>query len=393
VVYHTGVGLNALYRGQPDLARRHFGAIPEHIASATFWHVSFGYLDYGIGLSYAWEGRFVLAAETLEPALARAEKQGDRNSQVACMIAAIFAHACLESGNDDQAHTLLAGKLEYIERFGVPEVIMASHRTLARLADKDGRQDVALDLLGSLRAIGESRGMIRLQVAALYELVQLHVLHGRIDTAAGYGTQLNALASAHSQGTTDPYSDWINLYSDLAHAQAALAPGGVRDIEEVLLTLDRATLAADRIQRGAESVEIRFLRAEALRQHGKIIDAQSVHEEAASLAQASGMTRILNEHGIARGPSFETFLSENAPLKAPVSDKEAVVRAAGILTLKEREVLTLLCRSLSNKEIALAMGIGEQTIKWHIKNLFAKLNAGTRKHAVARARLLGLVDF
>ncbi len=39
------------------------------------------------------------------------------------------------------------------------------------------------------------------------------------------------------------------------------------------------------------------------------------------------------------------------------------------------------------------MGIGEQTIKWHIKNLFAKLNAGTRKHAVARARLLGLVDF
>jgi LuxR family maltose regulon positive regulatory protein len=48
-------------------------------------------------------------------------------------------------------------------------------------------------------------------------------------------------------------------------------------------------------------------------------------------------------------------------------------------------------RALSNKEIALAMGIGEQTIKWHVKNLFGKLNAASRKHAVARARMLGLI--
>jgi len=392
VVYHTGVALNALYRGQPELARRHFGAIPDNLPSPAYWPVSYGYVAYGIGLSYAWEGRFVLAAETLGPALAQAEKEIDRYSQLACMIAAILAHACLESGYDAQAHTLLAGKLDFIDHFGVPEVIMAAHRTLARLADKDGRQDVALDLLGSLRAIGESRGMIRLQVAALYELVQLHVLHGRTDTAAGYSSQLHALASAHSQGAIDPYSDWINVYSDLARAQTALAPGGNRSLDEILPILDHAALAAERIRRGAESVEIRFLRAEALRRHGKVIDAQSVYEEAVSLAHASGMNRILHEHGIAPGSSLEPFLAESAPLKAPVSDKDAVVRAAGILTLKEREVLTLLCRSLSNKEIALAMGIGEQTIKWHIKNLFAKLNAGTRKHAVARARLLGLVD-
>ncbi len=37
------------------------------------------------------------------------------------------------------------------------------------------------------------------------------------------------------------------------------------------------------------------------------------------------------------------------------------------------------------------MDISEETVKWHIKNLFAKLNAGTRKHAVDRARLLGLL--
>jgi LuxR family maltose regulon positive regulatory protein len=63
-----------------------------------------------------------------------------------------------------------------------------------------------------------------------------------------------------------------------------------------------------------------------------------------------------------------------------------------VLTPKEREVLELLARNLSNKEIAQAIGIGEVTAKWHVKNLFAKLSAGTRKHAVRRAQLLGLLE-
>ena len=61
------------------------------------------------------------------------------------------------------------------------------------------------------------------------------------------------------------------------------------------------------------------------------------------------------------------------------------------LTPKEREVLELLARNLSNKEIARAMQIGEETIKWHLKNLFNKLGAGTRKQVVRRAQLLGLL--
>ena len=62
------------------------------------------------------------------------------------------------------------------------------------------------------------------------------------------------------------------------------------------------------------------------------------------------------------------------------------------LTPKEREVLELTARNLSNKEIGLAMQVGEQTIKWHMKNLFAKLDAGTRKQLVQRARILGLLE-
>jgi len=63
----------------------------------------------------------------------------------------------------------------------------------------------------------------------------------------------------------------------------------------------------------------------------------------------------------------------------------------GPLTPKESEVLALLDKGMSNKLIARAMDISDETVKWHVKNLFLKLSAGTRKHAVDRARLLGLV--
>jgi LuxR family maltose regulon positive regulatory protein len=52
----------------------------------------------------------------------------------------------------------------------------------------------------------------------------------------------------------------------------------------------------------------------------------------------------------------------------------------------------LLARNLSNKEIALGTQVGEETIKWHLKNLFGKLDAGTRKQVVRRAQLLGLLE-
>jgi LuxR family maltose regulon positive regulatory protein len=77
------------------------------------------------------------------------------------------------------------------------------------------------------------------------------------------------------------------------------------------------------------------------------------------------------------------------PASAPPAPRTTPTTA---LTPKEREVLELLARSLSNKEIGLAMQVGEETIKWHMKNLFAKLDAGTRKQVVQRARILGLLE-
>ena len=63
------------------------------------------------------------------------------------------------------------------------------------------------------------------------------------------------------------------------------------------------------------------------------------------------------------------------------------------LTPKERSILLLLARNYSNKEIAKSIAVSDETVKWHLKNLFTKLDADSRKHAVTRARSLGFISF
>jgi DNA-binding NarL/FixJ family response regulator len=61
------------------------------------------------------------------------------------------------------------------------------------------------------------------------------------------------------------------------------------------------------------------------------------------------------------------------------------------LTPREREVLHLLAAGLGNKEIAGRLAISDHTAKFHVSQILAKLNAGTRAEAVSIAMRRGLV--
>jgi len=61
------------------------------------------------------------------------------------------------------------------------------------------------------------------------------------------------------------------------------------------------------------------------------------------------------------------------------------------LTNREREVLILLSEGLTNKSIALRLGISENTVKFHVNAIMSKLGAQSRTEAVVRAARLGLI--
>jgi DNA-binding NarL/FixJ family response regulator len=55
------------------------------------------------------------------------------------------------------------------------------------------------------------------------------------------------------------------------------------------------------------------------------------------------------------------------------------------LTQRERDVLRLLADGLSNEEIGTRLHISPETVRTHVRKAMAKLDAGTRTHAVATA--------
>lgn len=62
------------------------------------------------------------------------------------------------------------------------------------------------------------------------------------------------------------------------------------------------------------------------------------------------------------------------------------------LTPRERKVLALVAQGATNKEVAAALYISENTVKNHLRNIMGKLHAKNRAQAVVSAMELGLLD-
>ncbi len=67
------------------------------------------------------------------------------------------------------------------------------------------------------------------------------------------------------------------------------------------------------------------------------------------------------------------------------------VAQGGALTARELEVLRLVARGLSNKEIAADLGITTHTVKYHLAAVLEKLGVRSRTEAVSLGVRTGLV--
>ena len=78
-------------------------------------------------------------------------------------------------------------------------------------------------------------------------------------------------------------------------------------------------------------------------------------------------------------------------LPPSIADRLAERRRRPELTLREMEVLQLLVKGRSNKEIASSLSIAEDTVKSHLKTLFTKLGVQDRTAAAVSAIRYGIV--
>lgn len=351
------------------------------------------------GLGHLRDGHANRAEALLRPALARAEKEDGRRSMVACMYAAVLAAALLERNELSAAQALLANRIDVIEA-SFPDTLAIAYHTLTRIALGQGDERRALNTLDNFDALAKHRRLPRLQLQGLVERIRIHALDQRLETVGGLLQALERFEAVFQSEELQPFLPQYRLSGLIARAYAALAGDDMEAMEQHLVAAD---LLARQLQRERDGWTIKVLRAVALRQRDPAT-ARAWLSEALALASLGGHARLLADtHPLAvqMGMAWHDATADGRTVRQPATANEAAAPPLSatepgcepdLLTAKESEVLHLLQQGLSNKLIARNLDISSETVKWHLKNLFLKLSAGTRWHAVERARLLGLVD-
>jgi LuxR family maltose regulon positive regulatory protein len=343
-----------------------------------------------VGMSHLWDGNPRLAEQDMRASLELAEREDGRRGMIASLIASVLAPALLQLDQPAAAQALLANRLDVIERCGFPDNLLLAYRTLVYVALAQGDECQAFTVLDSLDALARRRKLPRLRLQSLAERIRILALKHCTATADELVDELDALAEVFARPELRPYLRQYELIAALAKAYVALARNDVAAIDR---QLDQAAERAAGLRRGREARVVKVLRAVAARQRGND-EALPLLMEATTLASLASDARLLaNTHPLALEMAAELKNGVPRPSmpKRRATPEPRQDAAAGLLTAKEAEVLRLLELGMSNKRIALTLDIGGETVKSHLKNLFSKLSAVSREHAVDRARLLGLL--
>jgi DNA-binding NarL/FixJ family response regulator len=99
--------------------------------------------------------------------------------------------------------------------------------------------------------------------------------------------------------------------------------------------------------------------------------------------------------GSLRNELLETIRAVHAGQRRVSSEVAAEIAehsTDNALTPREIDVLRLVAKGNANKEIAAQLSLTEETVKSHIRNILAKLEANDRTHAVAIGVKRGIID-
>lgn len=338
--------------------------------AATIVRDGFCPMTYGevlVALAHLLEGRPDEARFYATRAMGAAEALHGLRAPAAAFAASYLSEALFMLGKGDEVGALLADRIDVVERVAFPDGAARALVTLARVAMLESRWDAAHEALDRLDLLVRRRGWDAVQPFLISEQARLALIRGN-DLAA---ERLQARLSTYLQVATGDRNRASSRYWDAA---------SLRDLGAIRF----AWANGDR--RAAESASRRM------------IESGTDWQTRASLAAfLPSDTRADVRHPLAR---LELLLSHRRPdasdavrvvaLGSRGTSALAMHRAARSLMLTDREeqLLELLMSGLSYKHIATAAGISLDTVKWHLKRVYQKLQVNGRSAAVLKMNAL-----
>lgn len=290
-----------------------------------------------------------LARGETEEAVGRARAlAGGRFDWMGTMVAAVvLVDEAAQRGDAEEAVARVASSLEALtDEAGTPPDVMVRLAGLALAA--------VADAAATARADGDEPGVRRWSGVAgeLLESARTVALRGGIGVPQGpEGRAWLARAQAEAARATTG--------ADAAAWERAVAAFGYGDVYE--------------------SARCRLQYAEALLAAGR-------REEAAAEARAARETAV-RLGAVPLRERLDALIRRGRLADGPAGSRESAVA----LTAREREVLRLLARGRSNRQIGEELFISGKTASVHVSNILAKLGAASRTEAVAIAYREGLL--
>jgi LuxR family maltose regulon positive regulatory protein len=257
---------------------------------------------------------------------------------------------------------------------------------------------------------------------ALLELVQGQHNMRELMTAYAFCGQLALL-----QDEVEQASQWLEMAGEqevagpmlfledqlITAAHLQLAKGDEASVARGQALLDDLLQHVEAMHSTRKTIKVLALQAWAYDLQGRETEALDALEHALALgrpgefirtfADLPPLARVLQELRKRRKARqvvdskldgyLQGILAAMSPLAAPAASREELMQQEGLEPLTERElqILHLLDRDLTNKQIARELVVTPGTVKVHTTNVYRKLSVNNRRAAVTLAKTLGLL--
>ena len=378
---------------------------------------------YGACVLASNEGSYDRAVAAGEAMLRAARASGDAVGTVRAHYG--LCHAARRQGDEEQAlsHALaaIAEAREAVAREAISPIWLAwTLSFLGESADIVGNEraeTAAAEALSIFRELGNAWGQANtLQVLAIAALEHRDIsdsvrllaesLTWRRSIGERFGAVEGLIATAGIAVRAGHFDDaarfigaaeaWADSLGFAYHSPQYLHRD--RTVAAVRSTLGDTRFAATRAEGAGMSWSAALTEARRLLEEiaaidpASVVSSRSVKQE--SIPRTSGaMREDAAGAGSAEWLMSSSILAHPAPVAIPAINQSSLETPppGSELTLREREVLDLLCQRFSNPEIADQLYIGTRTVEFHVANIIGKLGAANRRDAAALAVRLGLV--
>lgn len=349
---------------------------------------------YAFGWLYAAEIQATLARGDMRATLQLVDNaRNDSDVQVtrtpfsSKMLIALELDALFEQGRLDITENSVTGLLDFAANHGVTDVFYRVSRVIATWRRANGNLKGAAALLEWARAHATERALPRLQVLIEIELAELALFSGTGD--------IDHLLPDSGEVLSGPHAKPLRAQVSLLRAMEATRKG-----QHSLARHNAETAAKIARSIGAGRLEVRALMCEAAAHAaaGALAPARQKAVDAFELIKQLGCYRTgLDTRDLLQGltrasaDAFVTLDFDQIARPGPRAERPSLPPAHTTLSIRQISVLRHARDGLSNKQIADQLLVSEDTVKWHMRKIFADLKARNRVQAISEAERRNLI--